>query len=441
MGIFNQLKSTDNKLKARRENNAKYDKYSNTVPVDKLWSYDESKRIEEDSLSKNMKIHRIMRQLSEDLLKVLNHSYEIEKIIDRNNKGREGEYKKWKYLAGDIWTVGDGFNGKISRRDALIRIKVKLDHGRIRIPTYALPTGHELMNLDDIKSVFRPYENELVLKDIADDDNQYELRFELCSQNQSIVNPYDDYNQIGMNDKYHKTPVLLGESHSSYPIIWDLNRCANILLSGDKESKYQQMVKDMIVSLRLLNSVKDLNISIASDHSIYQSLKNNNYIDEMTDDKLNIDMIIRRKNQILNANCKDIEDYNDIMYEKEKPVMKKEVIVIDSSTYLNKHLNDICEMIESQCYKLGIYFIIAVDDRKNITPILLSNMPSRIAMAMDDVSLSILVLNHEEGVNIRLNGEFLTKSSIAGVKSDTLGQQLNIDDNIIKRMNEYMNHK
>ena len=98
-------------------------------------------------------------------------------------------------------------------------------------------------------------------------------------------------------------------------------------------------------------------------------------------------------------------------------------------------------MMKMQCHKLGIYFIIAVGDRNDITPTLLSNMPSRIAMAMNDSSLSILVLNHEEGLDIRPGGEFLTKSSNAGVKSDILGQQLNIDDNIIKRMNEYMNYK
>lgn len=441
MGIFNQLKPSNNKLKARRENNAKYDKYSNTVPVDVLWSRDKSECIDEDNKSRIIKTSRIMRQLSKDLIEALNHSHEIDRMIDLNNRGKEGAYKGWKSVAGDVWMYGDEFQSKIGRRDALIRIKIKLDPNRMHVPIYALPTGHELMKTNVIKRVVSTYEDEVVLKDIVDNDNQYEFRFELCGQNQFIVNPYNDYNHIKVNDKHHKTPVLLGESHSSYPIIWDLNRCANILLSGDKESKYQQMVKDMIVSLRLLNSVKDLNISIASDHSIYQSLKNNNYIDEMTDDKLDIGMSIRRKDQILNAECKDIEDYNDIMRETEKPIMKKEVIIVDSSTYLKKHSDTICEMMKMQCHKLGIYFIIAVGDRNDITPILLSNMPSRIAMAMDDVSLSILVLNHEEGVNIRLGGEFLTKSSIAGVKSDTLGQQLNIDDNIIKRMNEYMNHK
>lgn len=441
MSIFSQLKPNNNKLKARRDNNIKYDKYSNTVPVDVLWSYDESKRIDEENKSRIIKNSRIMRQLSKDLLEALNHSHEIEAMIDFYNIGKKGAYKGWKSVVGDVWMYGDEFHSKIKRRDTLIRIKVKVDPNRQHIPTYALPTGYELMKTNVVKRVVSTYEDEVILKDIVDNDNQYEFRFEVRNQNQPMVNPYDAYNQIKIDDKQHKTPVLLGESNSGYPIIWDLNRCANILLSGDKESKYQQMVKDIIVSLRLLNSVKDLNISIASDNSVYKSLKNNNYIDEMTDDKLDIDMIIRRKDQILNANCKDIEDYNDIMRETEKPIMKKEVIIVDSSKYLKKHSDTICEMMKMQCHKLGVYFIIAVGDRNDITPILLSNMPSRIAMAMDDASLSTLVLGHEEGVNIRLGGEFLTESSIAGVKSDTLGQQLNIDDNIIKRMNDYMNHK
>lgn len=442
MSIFTHLKQNYNKSKNRQEFENKHRKLKYPVNLNQLWSPEIAKRINDEQL-KNLKyISRVLRDLHQDLYHTLNNSLEVDELIERYVKSVR-RYRQWKSLIDrPIWVGKDKRGSKIYKRDAYIFAQIKRNmHGDI--PLYACPTGDELKNVDDIQNMLTKYKNTFTLKDIVDNGDEYEFRFEINTDFVTQGNPHHIYNLIELNEQKGKTPVVLGESNANKPIIWDLNKSNTILMSGNHQSEYQKMIKDMMVSLMMFSqSQQEMTITLISDSKRYDDIHENHaYIRRLTSNANSHHFIedlerdIERRDSIIKQeNCKDIEEFNRDMHHRNEKTLSKHVIIIDDVTHFieNSELN---EMIGDSYYsKLGIYFIIACYSDYRVSPYVLSQAPSRIAMQVNNKIQSEKIINQYGAEKLRSNGEFYAISSNAGV-DDELGQILDTDSEYTKSYN------
>lgn len=442
MSIFTHLKQKYNKSKNRQEFENKHRKLKYPVNLNQLWSPEIAKRINDEQL-KNLKyISRVLRDLHQDLYHTLNNSLEVDELIERYVKSVR-RYRQWKSLIDrPIWVGKDKRGSKIYKRDAYIFAQIKRNmHGDI--PLYACPTGDELKNVDDIQNMLMRYKNTFTLKDIVDNGDEYEFRFEINTDFVTQGNPHHIYNLIELNEQKGKTPVVLGESNANKPIIWDLNKSNTILMSGNHQSEYQKMIKDMMVSLMMLSqSQQEMKITLISDSKRYDDIRENHpYIRRLTSNTIpnrfieDIDRDIERRQSLLNQEgCENIEEFNNKMRHRNEKVLPKHVTIIDDVEHIinNNKLNDV--MDNQRHLKLGIYFIIAVSNYSKISPCILAQTPSRIVMQVNDKMQSEIMINQHGAENLRLNGEFYAMSSNAGV-DDELGQILDTDSEYTKSYN------
>lgn len=442
MSMFTHLKQKYNKSKNRQEFENKHRKLKYPVNLNQLWSPEIAKRINDEQL-KNLKyISRVLRDLHQDLYHTLNNSLEVDELIERYVKSVR-RYRQWKSLIDrPIWVGKDKRGSKIYKRDAYIFAQIKRNmHGDI--PLYACPTGDELKNVDDIQNMLMRYKNTFTLKDIVDNGDEYEFRFEINTDFVTQGNPHHIYNLIELNEQKGKTPVVLGESNANKPIIWDLNKSNTILMSGNHQSEYQKMIKDMMVSLMMLSqSQQEMKITLISDSKRYDDIQENHaYIRRLTSNTIpnrfieDIDRDIERRQSLLNQEgCENIEEFNNKMRHRNEKVLPKHVTIIDDVEHIinNNKLNDV--MDNQRHLKLGIYFIIAVSNYSKISPCILTQTPSRIVMQVNDKMQSEIMINQHGAENLRLNGEFYAMSSNAGV-DDELGQILDTDSEYTKSYN------
>ena len=440
MSIFTHLKQKYNKSKNRQEFENKHRKLKYPVNLNQLWSPEIAKRINDEQL-KNLKyISRVLRDLHQDLYHTLNNSLEVDELIERYVKSVR-RYRQWKSLIDrPIWVDKDKRGSKIYKRDAYIFAQIKRNmHGDI--PLYACPTGDELKNVDDIQNMLTKYKNTFTLKDIVDNGDEYEFRFEINTDFVTQGNPYHIYSLIELNEQKGKTPVVLGESNTNQPIIWDLNKTNTILISGNRQSEYQKMIKDMMVSLIMLGqSQQDINITLISDSRQYCDIqKNHACIRRLSSSpSLHNDFIedleydIERRESILNqANCKDIEEFNREMRHRNEETLSKHIIIIDDVLHFIEN-GKLCEMMGYSYYsKLGVYFIIASYSDYGVSPYVLAQAPSRIAMQVNNKIQSEKIINQYGAEKLRSNGEFYAISSNAGVYKG-LGQILDTNSELTK---------
>lgn len=439
MSIFTHLKQKYNKSKNRQEFENKHRKLKYPVNLNQLWSPEIAKRINDEQL-KNLKyISRVLRDLHQDLYHTLNNSLEVDELIERYVKSVR-RYRQWKSLIDrPIWVDKDKRGSKIYKRDAYIFAQIKRNmHGDI--PLYACPTGDELKNVDDIQNMLMRYKNTFTLKDIVDNGDEYEFRFEINTDFVTQGNPHHIYNLIELNEQKGKTPVVLGESNANKPIIWDLNKSNTILMSGNHQSEYQKMIKDMMVSLMMFSqSQQEMTITLISDSKRYDDIHENHaYIRRLTSNANphhfieDLERDIERRDSIIKQeNCKDIEEFNRDMHHRNEKTLSKHVIIIDDVTHFieNSELN---EMIGDPYYsKLGIYFIIACYSDYRVSPYVLSQAPSRIAMQVNNKIQSEKIINQYGAEKLRSNGEFYAISSNAGVYKG-LGQILDTNSELTK---------
>lgn len=442
MSIFTHLKQKYNKSKNRQEFENKHRKLKYPVNLNQLWSPEIAKRINDEQL-KNLKyISRVLRDLHQDLYHTLNNSLEVDELIERYVKSVR-RYRQWKSLIDrPIWVGKDKRGSKIYKRDAYIFAQIKRNmHGDI--PLYACPTGDELKNVDDIQNMLMRYKNTFTLKDIVDNGDEYEFRFEINTDFVTQGNPHHIYNLIELNEQKGKTPVVLGESNANKPIIWDLNKSNTILMSGNHQSEYQKMIKDMMVSLMMFSqSQQEMEITLISDSKRYDDIcENHAYIRRLTSNTIpnrfveDLERDIERRQSLLNQEgCENIEEFNNKMRHRNEKVLPKHVTIIDDVEHIinNNKLNDV--MDNQRHLKLGIYFIIAVSNYSKISPCILTQTPSRIAMQVNNKIQSEKIINQYGAEKLRSNGEFYAMSSNIGI-DDELGQILDTDSEYTKSYN------
>lgn len=442
MSIFTHLKQKYNKLRDRQEFENKYRKLKYPLPLNQLWSPEIAKKIDDKQLENLQYVSRIMRDLHQDLYHTLNNSLEVDELIERYVKSVR-RYRQWKSLIDrPIWVDKDKRGSKIYKRDAYIFAQIKRNmHGDI--PLYACPTGDELKNVDDIQNMLMRYKNTFTLKDIVDNGDEYEFRFEINTDFVTQGNPHHIYNLIELNEQKGETPVVLGESNANKPIIWDLNKTNTILISGNHQSEYQKMIKDMMVSLMMFSqSQQEMEITLISDSKRYDDIcENHAYIRRLTSNTIpnrfveDLERDIERRQSLLNQEgCENIEEFNNKMRHRNEKVLPKHVTIIDDVEHIinNNKLNDV--MDNQRHLKLGIYFIIAVSNYSKISPCILTQTPSRIVTQVNDKMQSEIMINQHGAENLRLNGEFYAMSSNAGV-DDELGQILDTDSEYTKSYN------
>lgn len=440
MNIFTHLKQRFDKSKDRQAFENKHHKLRYVAPLNQLWSPEMAEQIDDTQLMNRKFISKSMSALHQDLYHTLNHSSEVDELIERYVENTE-RYRKWKSMKHNrIWIDKEKKGSQLYKRDAYIFAKLKRNtHGDI--PLFACPTSEELKNVQDIKNMLTKYEDTFTLKDIVDDGDEYEFRFEINSNFVTQGNPYRIYKSITLNEQKEKTSVILGESNTDYPIIWDLNKTHTILISGNRQSEYQKMIKDMMVSLIMLNqSQQDMNITLISDSEQYRDIqKNHACIRRLTsssnlhDDFMkDLESDIKRRIAMMNqTNDFDIEELNrELRYRNEKP-LSKHVIIIDNVSHISEDFTLNEKMDESYYSKLGIYFIIATDSDYKTSPYFLAQAPSRIAMQVDNKMQSERIINQYGAENLRSNGEFYATSSIYGVDTGW-GQILNTDSEFVK---------
>lgn len=438
MSIFTHLKQKYNKLKDRQEFEDEHQNLRYIVPLNQLWSPEMAEQIDNKKLGILTYISRMLRNLYQDLHYTLNHSSEIDKFIERYVED-VGRYRQWKSLIDrPIWVDKDKRGSKIYKRDAYIFAQIKRNmHGDI--PLYACPTGEELKNAHDIKNMLTKYEDIFTLKDVVDNGNEYEFRFEINPDFVIQGNPYHIYDSIKLSEQQGKTPVILGESNNNQPIIWDLNKTNTILISGNHQSEYQKMIKDMMVSLMMFSqSQQDMSITLISDSKQYRDIqKNHAYIQRLTSNVSPNDFIKdleydvnRRESMIKRENFKNIEEFNrEMRYRNEKTLSKHVIIIDDVLGFIENSKLD--EIIGNPYSKLGIYFIIAVYSDCRVSPYVLAQTPSRIAMQVNNKMQSEKIINQYGAENLRSNGEFYATSSNADVYKG-LGQILDTNSEITK---------
>lgn len=439
MSLFTHLKQGYDKLKNRQAFENKYRKLKYPVHLNQLWSPEIAKRINDEKLENLKNVRKIMRDLHQDLYHTLNNSLEVDELIERYVKS-VGRYRKWKSMKNnEIWVDKPKTGSKIYDRDAYIYAKVKRNiHGDI--PLYACPTGDELKNVDDIQNMLTKYKDTFTLKDIVDDGDEYEFRFEINPGFEIKGNPYRIYDFIDINKQKGKTPVVLGQTNTIYPMIWDLNKSNTILMSGNHQSEYQKMIKDMMVSLMMFSqSQQEINITLISDSKRYDDISENHaYIRRLTSNTIpnrfikDLECDVEQRQSLLKQeDCENIEEFNNKMRHRNEKVLPKHVIIIDDVEHIinDNKLNDI--MGNQRHLKLGIYFIIAVSNYSKMLPYILVQAPSRIVMQVDDKMQSKIMINQHGAENLRLNGEFYATSSNAGVDTG-LGQILDTNSELTK---------
>lgn len=443
MSLFTHLKQKYNKLKDRQEFENKYRKLKYPLPLNQLWSPEIAKRINDEKLENLKNVRKIMRDLHQDLHHTLNNSLEVDELIERYVKDT-GCYRKWKSLKNNcIWVDRPKKGSKIYDRDVYIFAQVKRNIHE-DIPLYACPTGDELKNVDDIQNILTKYKNTFTLKEIVDDGDEYEFRFEINPGFATKVNPYYVYDFIDINNQRGKTPIVLGQTNTIYPMIWDLNKSNTILMSGNHQSEYQKMIKDMMVSLMMFSQFQqEMKITLISDSKRYDDIcEDHAYIRRLTSNTISNHFIedlerdIERRQSFLNQeDCENIEEFNNKMRHRNEKVLPKHVIIIDDVEHIinDDKLNGV--MDNQRHLKLGIYFIIAVSNRFKISPCILAQTPSRIVMQVDDKMQSEIMINQQGAENLRLNGEFYATSSNAGVDTG-LGQILDTDSELTKSYND-----
>ena len=442
MSMFTHLKQKYNKLKYRQEFENKHRKLKYPLPLNELWSPEIAEKINDKQLENTLYLSRIMRDLHRDLYHTLNNSLEVDKLIERYVKDT-GRYRKWKSMENNrIWEDKLKTGSKIYDKDAYIFAQVKRNiHGDI--PLYACPTGDELKNVEDIQNMLTKYKNTFTLKEIVDDGDEYEFRFEINPEFATKANPYYVYDFIDINNQRDKTPIVLGQTNNTYPIIWDLNKTNTILISGNHQSEYQKMIKDMMVSLMMFSqSQQEMEITLISDSKRYDDIcENHAYIRRLTSNTIpnrfveDLERDIERRQSLLNQEgCENIEEFNNKMRHRNEKVLPKHVTIIDDVEHIinNNKLNDV--MDNQRHLKLGIYFIIAVSNYSKISPCILTQTPSRIVMQVNDKMQSEIMINQHGAENLRLNGEFYAMSINAGV-DDELGQILDTDSEYTKSYN------
>lgn len=439
MSIFTHLKQKYNKLKDRQAFENEYRNLKYPVPLNQLWSPEIAKKIDDKQLENLKYVSRIMRDLHQDLYHTLNNSLEVDELIERYVKDT-GCYRKWKSTKNNcIWVDKPKKGSKIYDRDVYIFAQVKRNIHE-DIPLYACPTGDELKNVDDIQNMLTKYKNTFTLKDIVDDGDEYEFRFEINPEFTIKSNPYYVYDFIDINKQKGKTLVLLGQTNTIYPMIWDLNKSNTILMSGNHQSEYQKMIKDMMVSLMMFSqSQQEMNITLISDSKRYDDIcENHAYIRRLTSNTIpncfieDLERDIERRQSLLNQEgCNNIEEFNNKMRHQNEKVLSKHVIIIDDVEHIinDNKLNNV--MDNQRHLKLGIYFIIAVSNYSKILPYTLVQAPSRIVMQVDDKMQSEIMINQHGAENLRLNGEFYAMSSNIGI-DDELGQILDTDSELTK---------
>lgn len=440
MSIFTHLKNGYDKLKDRQEFEDKHQNLKYIAPLNQLWSPEMAEQIDNKKLGTLTYISRMLRDLYQDLHYTLNHSSEIDKFIERYVED-VGRYRQWKSLIDrPIWVDKDKRGSKVYKRDAYIFAQIKRNmHGDI--PLYACPTGEELKNAHDIKNMLTKYEDIFTLKDVVDNGNEYEFRFEINPDFVIQGNPYHIYDSIKLSEQQGKTPVILGESNNNQPIIWDLNKTNTILISGNHQSEYQKLIKDMIVSLIMLGQPQqDMCITLISDSKQYCDIqKNHACIQRLMSNANPHDDFIKdleyeinqRESMIKRENFKSIEEFNREMRYRNEKTLSKHVIIIDDVSHFIEN-SELDEIIGNPYYsKLGIYFIIAWYSDYRVLPYVLAQAPSRIAMQVNNKTQSEKIINQYGAENLRSNGEFYATSSNAGVDTG-LGQILDTDSELTK---------
>lgn len=444
MSMFTHLKQKYNKLKNRQEFEYKHGNLKYPVPLNQLWSPEIAEKINDKQLENTLYVSRIMRDLHQDLYHTLNNSLEVDELIERYIKDTRC-YRQWKSMENKcIWADKPKTGSKIYERDIYIFAQVKRNmHMHGDIPLCACPTGDELKNVDDIQNMLTKYKNIFTLKDIVDDGDEYEFRFEINPKFTIKSNPYYVYDFIDINQQKGKTPVVLGQTNTIYPIIWDLNKSNTILMSGNHQSEYQKMIKDMMVSLMMLSqSQQEMKITLISDSKRYNDIRENHaYIRRLTSNAVpnhfieDLERDVERRQSLLNQeDCNNIEEFNNKMRHRNEKVLPKHVIIIDDVEHIinDNKLNSV--MDNQRHLKLGVYFIIAVSNRFKISPCILVQAPSRIVMQVDDKMQSEIMINQYGAENLRLNGEFYAMSSNIDI-DDELGQILDTDDEYTKSYN------
>lgn len=284
------------------------------------------------------------------------------------------------------------------------------------------------------------YKNTFTLKDIVDDGDEYEFRFEINPEFTIKSNPYYVYDFIDINQQKGKTLVLLGQTNTIYPMIWDLNKSNTILMLGNHQSEYEKMIKDMMVSLMMFSqSQQEMQITLISDSKRYDDIREDHaYIRRLTSNTIpnhfieDLELDIERRQSLLNQeDCNNIEEFNNKMHHRNEKVLPKHVIIIDDVEHIinDNKLNDV--MNNQRRLKLGIYFIIAVSNHSRISPCILAQTPSRIVMQVDDEMQSEMMINQHGAENLRLNGEFYAMSSNIDI-DDKLGRILDTDSEYTK---------
>lgn len=439
MSLFTHLKQGYDKLKNRQAFENKYRKLKYPIPLNQLWSPEIAKKIDDKQLENLKYVSRIMRDLHQDLYHTLNNSLEVDELIERYVKDT-GCYRKWKSMKNNcIWIDKPKKGSKIYDRDVYIFAQIKRNIHE-DIPLYACPTGDELKNVDDIQNMLTKYKNTFTLKDIVDDGDEYEFRFEINPEFTIKSNPYYVYDFIDINKQKGKTLIVLGQTNTIYPMIWDLNKSNTILMSGNHQSEYQKMIKDMMASLMMFSqSQQEMNITLISDSKRYDDISENHaYIQRLTSNTIpnrfikDLERDVEQRQSLLKQeDCENIEEFNNKMRHRNEKVLPKHVIIIDDVEHIinDNKLNGV--MDNQRHLKLGIYFIIAVSNHSKISPCILAQTPSRIVMQVDDKMQSEIMINQYGAENLRLNGEFYATSSNAGVDTG-LGQILDTDSELTK---------
>lgn len=239
-----------------------------------------------------------------------------------------------------------------------------------------------------------------------------------------IIDPIKLFNQAFENHYKNSFKSIIGMNNYNQSVIADFKMRPNILISGQTGRGKSNIGNQLLLSLMGQYSSKELDILIFDETRVeFYTYQLSDYVSHHIveyDDlferlhQLNTESN-RRLNKLHKYNVTNIDQYNDIMNQDHKNLMKRIVIYIDECMNLSKESIQLIKQISKQGQFTGIHFI--------ISSMQTSTQNSNIIDLMDDENYHYLLF---KGLHHYLfNGEY-----------DDLFNNLNIHEFVYYYLNE-----
>ena len=222
------------------------------------------------------------------------------------------------------------------------------------------------------------------------------------------------------NDEYYNSnglTVAIGKKSDGKNILANIEKMPHMLIAGTTGSGKSVLMHQIIVSLLMNHSKKDLQLYLVDpkmvEMPLYSPLSNCKVVSSAEGaiellDELCIEMD-RRYAQLGKAKCRDIDSYN----KKAKTPMSRKVVFIDELADLmlqaRKKVEKSIVRLAQKARACGIHLVIATQrpDRTVVTGLIKTNIPVKVCLSVNTDIDSRIVLDRGGAEKLRGKGDML----------------------------------